>query len=121
MSPKKIVWGDIPNEKLVKDKDDNIEKWMECNVCCVVIRARVRTTFGFTEWENQCSSYQKVKGKQFSGNISKLSSNFLTTMSTNNGKISTTIKFYSNKSIKLVMPYPGLNYGENPVLLYLYK
>ena len=53
MPPKKIAWGDVPNEVHVKKKDP-FGKWIECKVCNQTIR--IRATFGFTEWLLHCSS-----------------------------------------------------------------
>ena len=47
MYPKKIAWGDIPNEECVKAKD-NADKWIEYCICSQVIR--IRASFGFTEY-----------------------------------------------------------------------
>ena len=106
----------------MKNKDDSRGNWIECNVCCMVIR--VWTTFEFTEWENRCTSLnycQKIKEKLLTGNMSKLRSYSLTTRSSNNEEISTIFKFNPNKRNKLVMPCLGLIYGKNSELLQLYK
>ena len=61
MPPKKIEWGDIPNEEPVTEKYSS-GKWIECCVCQQVIK--VMAAFGFTEWLNNCSSAkhcEKVK------------------------------------------------------------
>ena len=55
MPPKKITWGDVPNSTYIKKKKDDMKgQWIEYGICCVVIK--VRATFGFTEWDNHCSS-----------------------------------------------------------------
>ena len=77
MPPKKITWGDVPNNTFVKKKDEITGKWIECGVCCVVIK--VRAMFGFAEWDHHCLSNkhcQKVKEIESGGNMTKLISYF---------------------------------------------
>ncbi len=99
MPPKKIEWGDVPNEEHVKEKE-SAGKWIECNVCHQVIR--VRTTFGFTEWLNHCSSAkhcEKVKTNDLNNTTTKLISYF-TSKPVVQHKPST-LKFNSDKRSKI--------------------
>jgi len=121
MPPKKVAWGDIPNEVFIEDKDNDKGKWIKCKICHVVIR--VRASFGFTEWENHCSSLrhcQKVKDQLLIGNSSKLTSYFISDNSNKKKENPTDVKLSSNKRIKLVTPCPGFSFGKNPELLQLY-
>ena len=40
MPPKKITWGVVPNSEFVKKKDEDNGRWIECNLCDVVIKIR---------------------------------------------------------------------------------
>ena len=63
MPPKKVDWGDIPNDVYVKDKD-HLGKWIECDICNIKIR--IRSQFCFTEWDTHCSGvnhFQIVNSK----------------------------------------------------------
>ena len=63
-------------------------KWIECGICCVVIM--VRATFGFTEWDNHCSSIkhcQNIKEVEASGNQHKLTAYFGATKEDKNQKL----------------------------------
>ena len=46
MPPKKIKWGEIPNESEIKEKDYN-GKWIHCKICYV--RIKVCSQFSVTE------------------------------------------------------------------------
>ena len=48
MPPKKIKWGEIPNESEIKEKDYN-GKWICCKICDV--RIKVCSQFSITEWQ----------------------------------------------------------------------
>ena len=48
MHPKKIKWGEIPNESKIKGKDRN-GKWIHCKLCDV--RIKVHSQFSITEWQ----------------------------------------------------------------------
>ena len=120
MPPKKITWGDIPNNKFVKNKNGDNGKWIECSICCVVIR--VRATYGFTEWINHCSSNkhcQPVKDKDGTGDMNKLTSYFDLNKDQSNTTFS--LKPRPAKKTKLINQCPGFNYDKNPELLQLYN
>ena len=89
MPPKKISWGDIPNNEFVKKKDETSGRWIECSLCCLVIK--VRASYGFTEWVNHCESTrhcQFVADQNDTGGMQKLTSYFDTTLETRNINIS---------------------------------
>ena len=54
MPPKKFHGVIYPTMSLLKKKKDETNgRWIECSLCCLVIK--VRATFGFTEWVNHCA------------------------------------------------------------------
>ena len=94
MPPKKMSWGDIPNNEFVKKRDESNGRWIECNLCCLVIK--VRATCGFTEWVNHCKSTrycQLVAEQNDTGGMHKLVSYF----NTNKDKTSLGLQFPSNQ------------------------
>ena len=122
MPPKKITWGDVPNSTYIKSKDEMKGNWIECGICCVVIK--VRATFGFSEWDNHCSSNrhcQKVKEVETSGNQHKLTTYFGVTKEDNKQITSPSHQNHVHKKSKLSIPCPGFNYGKNSELLEIYN
>ena len=69
MPPKKIKWGEIPNESEIKEKDRN-GKWIRCKLCDV--RIKVRSQFSITECQihtdglkhKELVNYNAVKNTQ---------------------------------------------------------
>ena len=122
MPPKKISLGDIPNNEFVKKKDETNGRWIECGLCCLVIK--VRATYGFTEWVNHCESSrhcQFVADQNDTGGMQKLTSFFDIKEVKNKFMSPVSPKSYSIKKSKLTNPCPGFTYGKNPELLQLYN
>ena len=97
-------------------------KWIECGICCVVIK--VRATFGFTEWDNHCSSNkhcQNIKEVEASGNQHKFSAYSDATKEDKNQKTSQSPQYQFHKRSKISIPCPGFNYEKNSELLQLYN
>ena len=97
----------------MKNKDESHGKWVECIVYCVTIM--VRATYGFIECENHCPSNkhcQKVKGKQITENMSKLTSHFDITSVNNNKKTSLALKHHLKKMKKMVFHVQDLIVGK---------
>ena len=97
-------------------------QWIECGICCVVIK--VRATFGFTEWDNHCSSNnhcQKIKEVEASDNQHKLTAYFGATKEDKNQKTSQSPQCHVHKRSKILIPCPGFNYGKNSEPLQLYN
>ena len=122
MPPKKITWGVIPNDEFIKKKDEKNGKWIECGVCDIIIK--VRATFGFSEWQNHCSSNkhcEKVKDSEKGGIMKQLTTYFGTVNNDTKRNASQSCLHQHKKRTKVVIPCPGFNYGKNSELLQLYN
>ena len=78
--------------------------------------------FGFSEWQNHCSSNkhcEKVKDSEKGGTMKQL-----TTYSAKNDAKHNAYQYrlcQHNKRTKVVIPCPGFNYGKNSEQLQLYN
>ena len=63
---------------LKKKKDETNGRWIECSLCCLVIK--VRAMYGFTEWVIHCASARHCQlvtdQNDIAGGMHKLTSYF---------------------------------------------
>ena len=108
MPPKKIKWGDIPNEEHVKEKDSS-GKGIECCVCQQVFK--VRATFDFAEWLNHCSSAKHCEEVKIN-DLNNTTIDFFLHWQTNCTTKTIHLQLNSNKRNKTILACPGFIYGK---------
>ena len=116
MPPKKIKWGEIPNESEIMEKDRN-GKWICCKLCDV--RIKVRSQFSITEWQMHTDG---LKHKELANSKAVKNTPKLTTFF----KRKTDSKNAASKSVSpppkkcKTVSCPGFYYGNNSDLVPLY-
>ena len=126
MPLKKLEWGDIPKEMYVKEKDQ-LEKWIECNICHVKIR--IRSQYCYTEWITHCEGVKhcKIANSDTLKKVQKIETFFLKKKKKrplseeNSSSKPVTESQTPDGKRKKTSTCPGFYYGKNTDLLPLYE